>query len=150
MVAVITFYDEYGKTSNVVIEDDGITSLADVEQLQLVLRPWSNCGVKSYGLVQSVFPDPAYPPTDGPYNSVEEKIRLTFRDVNATVARKAKVTMHVPGPVAGALEKVDYIGYRMSKAVGDAIAAGLNGVLTKELEFKSGKPYGHPSFKKVG
>ena len=150
MVGVVVFYDEVGKTAQIIVDDDAINTIEKVVQLADVFAPYTAAGQQSVSLIQSQdFAVTREPTADEPYNTCEQKAIMTFRNMDATSPRKAKMIVRMPGPSQAMLEKSPDRGLRVTTLAGNAIAIALGGVLGKDIMWKRGHLWSRQRKKRV-
>lgn len=123
MLGTITFIDEFNKEARCSIS--GVTDITALETLAMGFQAYSHA-VPRQVYVSDLREEGE--PGEGPYESVEQKASLNFRNRAEPDIKKQKVTMRLPAPGESIFEGVDDKGLRVDDTVGEDIASVLQSV----------------------
>jgi hypothetical protein len=141
MLGTISFEDLKGKVTKASIS--GIIDKTKLATLVTSLDSYSNAKITGYSVV-----DPAAfagtTQADGVFPSVEQKVVLTFRYIDAD-GDKHYVKLMIPAPADSMMQEVEKVGWRPTLLQGQAIAALLSTATGRTMTYTRGTALARPT-----
>lgn len=133
MKGYVYFEDEGGKRSKTSISD--VTSLEALNTFVQSFQSFSNAKITGYGVVTMGRYEGEF--KEGAFRSVEDKAQFSFHDLS-DADETSTMSLQLPAPDDDVMEFVHGVGRRVKSSMGHALAAMLQTLTGKPIEFTTG------------
>jgi hypothetical protein len=139
---VIILQDKGSDAKKTKVVIDGIASLQALGTFATAFDSFSNAKIVQYDVIEAT--QFAGELGTGTYDSIEQKASAIFRYFED--GKKKFMRLEIPAPDDDVIEFVNGKGYRVSKGIGDGLAAMLNTLTGRsDIEFMRGKFFARPT-----